>query len=170
MVSIFADKIYDETVTVTLSGGVDVHTEMNAEVNFPIESVGSTLGGFTYAETVVLTLEFVTPLTYDNSFGVFSEFVIGMQPRLLFGNNDLDLFGLDYRSVERFGGGDNQGLIADGSHSTSVALDSYIDTPADLDPGFEAVTDPGTPGGPSEVQGTQTIDFRAAVSIIGRQP
>jgi hypothetical protein len=164
MVSIFADTIYDETITVNFSNGALVHDEINTKASFPTVDVTSIIGGFTYAETLVLTFEFVQPFNTTNRGNKFADARVNMQPEFLFGSNNLDLFVISKTVVENI----QLETQTSGPKVTTINLDKYIDVPADLKPNLSAET--VTPDGPRDVDGNQTIDIRIKVDIIGRQP
>jgi hypothetical protein len=166
MVSIFAETVFTDTQTVTLSDGVDVDVELNNEFNPPnFIDISSTLGGFAYIETVEMTFQFDPPLQF-RGFNFFNgdNFNAEIKPFARF-KGDLDLFS-EVNFTTLFS------EIASGVDTTEpiyeriFTVDSYVDTPLEIKYGIDIGGEGDTP----EVEGTQTLDINTSLSMIGRQP
>jgi len=174
MVSIFADNIYNETITATLDDGAIAGDELSNKLAFPDVDISSTIGGFTYVETVTLSFQLSAPITvelFSTVFGNRRTSVSG-QMGLVF-NNALDLF-TDLSSASFFSGeqgmDNNPGVetvYSTDEKSELITVDKYIDTPSvatfDLSASFSSIDR-------VEIEGNQTVTATAKIDMVGRQP
>jgi len=167
MVNIFADKVYDETVTISVTDGAPFPQELNsAFTNLPLVDASSIIGGFTYLEEATLELNFVGGLDLDASTDNRTA-TIDAKPIAIF-DSQFNLFGgVDFVEIGRQNDTGGNVTITD-FKGEGVTLDTYVDTPLEIgyDVQFGGDTDQFT----LNMDGDQTLDVELIIRLIGRQP
>jgi hypothetical protein len=168
MVSIFAEQIYQETVTgVNFNDGQRVS---NITIdNFPLTDVSALVGGFKYVERVVVGF------TIIGTFGVFN-------PKDGFNRRwEIDVVGTEFifddtiellpsignkEAFQDFIEGPNTETYTDLSAEVAFTADGYIDTPVKCSTGLQFFEGKD----PMEFDGNSTVDVETTITIVGRQP
>jgi len=168
MVSIFADEVYNERSTISVTDQDNVEVAFDG-LTFTSANVSTVVGGFTYVETVIATVDFVQDIDLDHTQNSgFSGVAFQVVPVYEF-NSALNLFNTLAPSEfdsQGFNAGQNRTVEVSGT--TSITADTYVDTPATM-----SVTLDMERTGSGEavvIDGNQTIDVDVIFEFIGRQP
>jgi hypothetical protein len=166
MVSIFANEVYNETITVSFDDNARAPSEFENKVNFPTVSMDNVLGDFTYIITANLSFSFDQQLNLTGPNDSNQDQRIAVNP--VFNFNNIDLFqNIEVDVIETRYTDFNQDFSMPTSGIATTTVDKYADVPADLEYNVRTFT---TSSGESRINGNQTRDLTGTLEFIGRQP
>jgi len=164
MVSIFAQEVLNENITVPHTDNARFGTEIN-NFSFSAFDISTQLAGFTYVEQIVTNLQFTIDLKNGSSFSGETISTKIQTPSSDFNNIDLLINTTGEKSQT-----ENLGSTTSRTFTFDIELidvvDTYLDTPISLTPSIRGDSSSSV----MKVDGDQNVDMAFTVVIIGRQP
>jgi hypothetical protein len=163
MVSIFAETVYDETVTLNLTDFQ--RFENNVNFNYPAVSADTIIGGFVYIERIIVELNFIPGLDVKNTTGTDRDLRLDSEIEYDY-DGTIDLFStvgtLRYFDIN-INPNETPTLT---SVSDTKNFDNYLDVPGNVSPKNFVWDDQND----IRVDGDQTVDAQITITLVGRKP